>query len=435
MPSNKSFSLKALSTGVAIAAMIPAVTGHSWVEQVRRIAANGTFTGEPGYPRGMVDRTDPAFNDNLFVHLLPPNGRAEGPVITTDDNISKHPAGTYTDQFPMLEAAPGELVALRYQENGHVSLPETQANKPLNRGTVFIYGTTVPADDDKLLSIHRVWNAEGTGGDGRGRLIATRNYDDGQCHQENNGEIATSRMAEFPKAADPLQGTGLWCQVDVRIPDDIEAGSTYTLYWVWDWPTLKPEAVEDSVSGIYETQGDTVATPEVYTSVVDVSVVDANDVPSLNAASTKNKGSQGGSGFIEDQDVTNRAIGEQLDNMFLVAVDFSDSPDSGVDAPASSSSRPTSTAAASETKCPAQRTVTVTAEPVTVTVTPEPVTVTKTPGADEKQKTVTVTVDLKPTTIYTTLTTTRGAQATALPGTAPPRAPRQRRENWGFGFD
>lgn len=411
-----------------MAAMIPAVTAHSWVEQVRRIASNGTFAGDPGFPRGMVDRTDPAFNDNLFVHLLPPNGRAGGPVITADDNISRHPVGTYTDQFPMLEAAPGELVALRYQENGHVSLPDTQKNKPLNRGTVFVYGTTEPTDDDKLLSIHRVWNVEGTGGDGRGRLIATRNYDDGQCHQENNGEIATSRMAEFPKEADALQGTGLWCQVDVRIPDDVEAGETYTIYWVWDWPTLTPQAAQDSADGVYETQGDTVVTPELYTSVVDISVIDASDSPVLNAASTKNKGSQGAGGFIEDQDVTNRAIGAQLKDMFLVDVDFSGDPNPGVTPSASSS------AAASETDCPAQQTVTVTPEPVTVTITANPVTITKTAGADKAQKTVTVTVDVEPTTIYTTLTTTRGARATALPGTALPRAPLQRRDNWGFGL-
>jgi len=474
MSSEQPISLKALCKGVALAAMIPAVTAHSWVEQVRRIASNGTLIGEPGYPRGMVDRNDPGFNDGLFVHLLPPNGRAGGPVITDDDNISKHPVGDYTDKFPMIKAAPGELVALRYQENGHVSLPDNQPNKPLNRGTVFIYGTSEPQDDDKLLSIHRVWNTEGTGGDGRGRLIATRNYDDGQCHQENNGEIATARKAQFPKTADALQGTGLWCQVDVRIPDDVDIDSTYTLYWVWDWPTLTPQAAEASRNGIYNTQGENVVTPEVYTSVVDVAVIDPDsDAPELHFASTSNgnnKGTQGASSFIKDQDVTNRAIAEQMNNMFLVDPNFSDSNPSGPTSSGTASSAPSSTSAASgtpsratnsgsstfETSRAGQKTVTVTADPVTmtvtvnpdtnitetsgadgpqktVTVTADPVTITKTVGGDNSRKTVTVTVDLEPTTLFATVTSTFGVEATALPNTTVAKPPQRRRNNWRFG--
>ncbi|CAI4218568.1 unnamed protein product [Parascedosporium putredinis] len=309
------FSLKSISAGLAFAAVIPTVTAHSWVEQVRRIASNGTFTGEPGFPRGMVDRSDPTFNDNLFVHLLPPNSRAEGPVINVDDNISRHPVGTYTDKFPMLQASPA------------------------------------------------TWSLF----------------------------------------------------VDLRIPEDIASGSTLTLYWVWDWPTLKPEFVDASANGIYETQGESVSTPELYTSVVDISVVGSNEPASLNAAAIgENQGAQSSGGFIADQDVTNRAIGDQLNNMFLVDVDFSNSP--------------------------TPRTVTVTADPVTVTVTsePEPVTVTVIVTAEpsvEEPVTVTVTVDIEPTTIFTTLTTTRGAaQATLPPGTALPRAPRLHRDNWGFGY-
>jgi len=242
---------------MAFVAFFPVALAHSWVEQLMKIGSNGAFVGEPGYPRHFVGRTEPGYNDDIFVYLLPPNGRGSG--ILPSDKISKY-SREYRDEFPMLKAAPGDMVALRYQENGHVSLPDTQANKPLNRGTVYVYGTADAKDDDKLLSVFGQWTADGKGGDGRGRLLATRNYDDGQCHQDNQGEIALSRLAQFPKGNDPLQGEkNLWCQNDIRLPNDLAEGTIYTLYWVWVWPTLTPELRPNSKDGKFPMQGEGVS--------------------------------------------------------------------------------------------------------------------------------------------------------------------------------
>jgi hypothetical protein len=85
----------------------------------------------------------------------------------------------------MLEAAPGDYIAIMHLENGHTTLPHNQPNKPRNRGTIYFYGTTQPKEQEKLFDVHLLWNKQGTGGDKRGKLLATRNYDDGQCYQPN----------------------------------------------------------------------------------------------------------------------------------------------------------------------------------------------------------------------------------------------------------
>jgi hypothetical protein len=61
-----------------------------------------------------------------------------------------------TDGSPRLQAATGDAIALRYQENGHVTLPDNQPGKLANRGTVFVYSTTQPSLSDTLLGIYEV---------------------------------------------------------------------------------------------------------------------------------------------------------------------------------------------------------------------------------------------------------------------------------------
>lgn len=354
---------------------IPTSNAHSWVEQVRRIAANGSFVGDPGYARGMIPRQDPGFADEKQTYLLPPNGG--DPVIQPTDNIARFGEESYTDEFPRLTAAPGELIALRYQENGHVSVPDTPPNKPANRGTIFIYATDKAEDDDKLLDILGVWNKEGTGGDKRGKLIATRNYDDGQCRQINGGSISTKRQKEFHKTADELQGADLWCQVDVQIPEDAPTDSVYTMYWVWDWPTLSPELAQKSKNGVYPTQGDGVEKPEVYTSAIDIEIVAPDDAELGGKSRFVMPGkSDIEASFAEGGDVGNMAIKEQATNMFLVTP-----PD--VDAPPVNGGDESSAAPSSGTESP---------DP-SVTEAPE-----------DAKATVTVTVTKEPTTLYTVVT-------------------------------
>ncbi|KAK1148982.1 hypothetical protein N8T08_007657 [Aspergillus melleus] len=245
-----------------LALLAVASNAHTWVEQLTVIAPNGTFIGSPGYPRGNVPRTAPNFNDGTMTHLLSATGSKNMTAVTGDMCMDSQKKQVQSEGNPRLQAAAGDAVALRYQENGHVTLPDTQAGKPKNRGTVYVYGTTDPKENDRLEAIHKVWNKDGSGGDKRGVLLSTQDFDDGQCYQINGGAISQKRQTDFPHQADQLMGADLWCQQDIRLPQNLPSDKPYTLYWVWDWPTAK--GVDPGLPG---------GKQEVYTTCMDVNVV------------------------------------------------------------------------------------------------------------------------------------------------------------------
>lgn len=276
--------------------LIPTAYAHSWVEQLMVIGPNGTFVGAPGYPRGNVLRTSPGFGDPTMTYLIPPNGREIGSVILPTDRLCKPTQQTrnQTQGSPRLQASPGAAIALRFQENGHVTLPWNQPGKPANRGTVYVYGTTEPTNNETLLAVHKVWNRDGTGGDKRGVLLSVQNFDDGRCYQINNGNISEARQSEFPHVADKLMGADLWCQQDIALPSNISVGKPYTLYWVWDWPTL-PHIDPTLPNG----------KPEIYTTCIDVDVID-----------NKNTSDTLSTGYVNDQSLNNAAIPSQFAGLY-----------------------------------------------------------------------------------------------------------------------
>lgn len=254
-------SLRSILLGVLAA--VPIASAHSWIEQMLVIAPNGTLAGVPGFARGNVMRQPNMSPDDAMVNLIPPNGRANSVLPTDLMCRSSQTSQNQTDGSPRLQAVPGSAVALRYQENGHVTLPQNQPGKPNNRGTVYVYGTTDPSPDDAFLAIHRVWTPDGKGGDGRGVLLATQNFDDGQCYQINGSPLSQQRQVTYAHTADQLMGGDLWCQTDIQIPSDAPTGKPYTLYWVWDWPTL-PGGDPNLPNG----------KQEIYTTCMDVDIVD-----------------------------------------------------------------------------------------------------------------------------------------------------------------
>ena len=259
---------------VALLLAVP-ITAHSWVEEMDVIdPKTGLFTGSPGYCRNNTKRTVPGFSDPQMVHILPGDGQPaieERQVIAAVDTTGIKPTDTMCKQTqqaqfqsegsPRLQAAPGSLVSLRYQENGHVTLPHNQPGKPANRGTVYIYGTTQPKTPEIFLDVFGQWTADGSGGDKRGRLLATQPFDDNRCYQVNSGNISSDRQAQYPHTADQLMGANLWCQNNILLAADVPTG-TYTLYWVWDWPTeagVDPNLPKGKA--------------EVYTTCMDIDIV------------------------------------------------------------------------------------------------------------------------------------------------------------------
>jgi hypothetical protein len=119
-----------------------------------------------------------------------------------------------------------------------------------------------------------VWTADGSGGDKRGRLLATQTYDDGQCYQVNGGPVSTQRQKQFPHEKSQEMGGDLWCQTDIQLPQDAEKGKPYTLYWVWDWSTMGGGANPGLPQGL----------TEIYTTCMDVDVVEGGKVEGTAAA-------------------------------------------------------------------------------------------------------------------------------------------------------
>ncbi|KAI4249737.1 MAG: hypothetical protein L6R40_000526 [Gallowayella cf. fulva] len=394
------------SLALVAASLLTSVNAHSWVEDIHVIAPNGTFVGEPGYPRAFAKRAPGVDPDKAMVHLLPPNGRSTGNKILDSDPICMQPQQQpkQSEGSPTINAAAGDMVALRYQENGHVTLPQNQPGKAPNRGTVYIYGTSDPKPDDKFLSIHKVWNTDGTGGDKRGKLLATEPYDDGQCYQMNGGQISAQRQAQFKHKADPIMGQDLWCQNNFKIPQDAPSGKPYTVYWVWDWDTAPGTA------------GQPQGTVEKYTTCMDISISQGQGASRSKAADA------GAAKFADGQDINRAAIPKYVQKLNAGGDIFEPgSVPSGQGAPAASSKPAGAAAPASampQSSAPAvasQKTVTVTA------------------SAPISEKTVTVTANAQPaiitpptimvtthSTVYTVVSMSSAASPMTVSGVAIP---------------
>jgi hypothetical protein len=277
---------------VAFLALYTPTSAHSWIEELTVIARNGTFVGTPGYPRGNYLRTTSGYSDTAMTYLIPPGSRANVTQILSTDKMCKdtQQEQTQSDGSPRLKTSAGAAIALRFQENGHVTLPQNQPGKPANRGFVYVYGTTQPRTGERFLDVHGSWTADGTGGDGRGVLLSKQNFDDGRCYQVNSGKISESRQADYTHTATQLMGADLWCQQDIQLPASAPSGKPYTLYWVWDWPTA---------AGVDPTYPNGKA--EIYTTCMDVDVV-----TQVNRQATTDN-------YDTDQDLNNAAIPTQFD--------------------------------------------------------------------------------------------------------------------------
>jgi hypothetical protein len=328
----------------------------------------------------------------------------------------------------MLEAAAGDKVAIMYLENGHTTIPENQPNKPRNRGTVFLYGTSEPAEQEKLFDVHLLWNKDGTGGDKRGRLLATRNFDDGQCYQPNNRPLALQRASQLSnQGANPNEE--LSCQTAVSLPDNLKPGSIYTVYWYWDWPDLNPDEIDMDATenGVFPWAGSfmrdgkdptglpasVIARNESYSSAIDIKIVERT--PTLGAVTV------GAANFIQNQNVYSQAIRQQMENNFIVDVAPGSPEQPGSPSSPSSPSSPTATTPGSNlpTDSPlvgapgngGVETVTVTATlpPTTLVTTVYETKTVETPLADQPQSSSEST-----STVVVTLTTHIPAMSTVV---------------------
>jgi hypothetical protein len=231
-----------LQTIVAALAVAPVTLAHTWIEQMRNLNDKGDYVGEYGYPRGMIAKTDPGYDGNKMNWEIP---AYQGGLFITEDTILCHKAQRQqkqsSDKYPRLQAVPGGFIAMRYMENGHITLPNNQKGKPKKAGTVFVYGTTEPKEDEKIANVLR-WTQDSKGGDGRGVLLTMNDFDDGRCYENNASPVHAKRVKATPNYAmgQTEDGPGtmpLFCETHVQLPKTAATGKPYTFYWVWQWNT------------------------------------------------------------------------------------------------------------------------------------------------------------------------------------------------------
>ncbi|KAL6171832.1 hypothetical protein ACJQWK_02831 [Exserohilum turcicum] len=221
---------------------------HSWVEQLSNIGPNGSYVCSFGYPRAFVDKSaDGSFDQEANEWLLPP---ARDPPFINKTDLLCHPSQRTLNQasnFPRLQTKPSSMIAIRYAENGHVTVPGggiDLVGKPEKGGTVFVFGTKQPRPEETLQN----------------------NFDDDRCYQLRNDRTTLSEARRLqtpnPKPGQPGSDHELFCETDVRLPDDVTVGQPYTLYWVWQWPTA-PQQEPGPLHG----------QDEYYTSCIDVDIV------------------------------------------------------------------------------------------------------------------------------------------------------------------
>ena len=139
--------------------------------------------------------------------------------------------------------------------------------KPKQGGTAFVFGTS-QSNPEQAMNAALEWTRDGSGGNRRGRLLASQNFDDDRCYENNKTPLANLRRSQISAS---LSGQAesekeLLCETDVQLPPDLEVGKPYTLYWVWQWPTA-PGKDPNDLEG----------KDEYYTSCIDVDIV--RDIP------------------------------------------------------------------------------------------------------------------------------------------------------------
>jgi hypothetical protein len=227
---------------------------HTWPEQLQVIGPDGTYTGNHGYIRAYTPRSDPDFSDDKNVYLLPPN--ESGRIRIDSSDLACPPqqqsGNSYSSDYPMLNVQPGDHVAIKYLENGHVTQPELLPGKPKDGGSVFVYFMNSLEDGQTLENILRM---SANASLAEGRLVGSGNYDDGRCYQINDASsISLERQQQFPNPVEGQPGvnTERWCEMDAQIPTDAPSSGTLSGIWVWAWPTEGEGAKDEYYTGCFD---------------------------------------------------------------------------------------------------------------------------------------------------------------------------------------
>lgn len=194
------------------------VNAHTWVDNIKVTGGAGPIDGSLGYIRGYIGH-----NDQASSYLIP---NQQGSVYKDNQRQPNQPDG----KFGKLKASPGSEITAEWHENGHTTNDTPENNAPgYDAGKVYMYGSISPPGD---LSLEQIWGWK-PDGPLTGKFLGEFNYDDGRCAEE--GSQGKPRGA--PRWA---AGGGGPCKGKFNLPEDLQPGQTFTVYWVWNFSGKVP---------------------------------------------------------------------------------------------------------------------------------------------------------------------------------------------------
>lgn len=141
----------------------------------------------------------------------------------------------YTPGFPMLKAAPGSLVRVAHNENGHTSKPTRRPEWSLATPDGEIiqvtgdieYYTLTPEIATMTLQQFR---------SNKPKLLTKQAYDDGICTEPSSGQGTDTKINHERHAAAGLnENLTIECGTHIQIPPDAKPGQVLSFLWVWDF--------------------------------------------------------------------------------------------------------------------------------------------------------------------------------------------------------
>ncbi|RPA92532.1 hypothetical protein L873DRAFT_1709393, partial [Choiromyces venosus 120613-1] len=191
--------------------------------------------------------------------------------------------------FPRLQAPPGAHILARHTENGHVSRAEAP---DAFSGYTYWYGTSKPSTSHTLQNVLD-WTSDGTGGKGDGRFLSRGTYDDGECAEPGDTVISKER------GIGP-GGQIKSCVDNFTLPGDLEIGSTYSVYWVWDF------------SGHFGSKN--TKHIEWYTSCIDIDIVASYGAGRSSGSGNSNSGNGNTGGGTRETSSSGGSAGSTASN-------------------------------------------------------------------------------------------------------------------------
>lgn len=189
----------------------------------------GPIDGSMGYIRGFVGHNDFASSYRM---------ETPGQSIYKDNQREPNQPNAL---YQRLKASPGAEITAQWLENGHTTnnTPENEA-PGYDSGKIYMYGTTSQPNPDLTLEQIWKWTPEGPL---EARFLGEMPFDDGKCAEEGS----QGKPLGAPRWA---AGGGGPCKGKFNLPEDLQPGQTYTVYWVWNFSGKVPGGTHFEVKSL-----------------------------------------------------------------------------------------------------------------------------------------------------------------------------------------